>query len=282
MNYLLSKWYLMVMQKSHLVETDQKFHQYAETGQLDLVIMGNSHTFAINADSIQNSIHFGSYAETIEKSFFKLKYLVESDKEPQRIILSYDLGLLNDKNINLKWNSFYWVKYYDKMEFFEVTDDKLGFVFHLLKAKLIPYADGEIDLVDYYFSDEVPVELENLRNDKKALNQVKAEFDCLDSQLSDIGVHYFKKFVNTCTENGIELILVRFPLTSYFYQSQLYCYDDLEYYDWIKSNCLSDEIRILDYHNSYADSLFKDPHHLKGGVIRQMFTSKLKNDIAQN
>ncbi len=268
------------MKDSHIVQTEAHFFEQAAQNNVETVFLGNSHTFAFKTDSLEKAVHFGSYGESIEKSYYKLSYLLRQGLLPSRVILSYDLGLLRDRNINMDFYSFFWLKYYDINEFFDLTTNKTQFIYSLLKGTLFPYADGETDIVDYYFADKTSNEGEVQREDQTPIVIAKkAEHNCLDEQLSELGVYYFQRLIELCDQNKIDLVLVRFPVTTRYYADQSRCFSDETYYETIRKNYLGDGVRVLDYHNSFADSLFRDSHHLKGGHIRQVFTQMMKADL---
>lgn len=281
MNGLLSFCFHQMMKESRLISSDAKMKE--ANGEIEYVIAGTSHVLAIQEKELPNAINIGTYAEAIHQTYYKLHYLLNKEEVSiDNIIFSYDLELLKKSDVDNLNYQYYWNKYENKPELIKFSDSKLDFTLNRIATFLFPYKDGEVDAFDYLSADEKNTTLANLRDGSSVptLNpSAKREINdtCLSDQVSSYGAYYFSKIIALCQAKNVRLNLVRFPVTPNFYFNKSNCFSPDEYYERLQKEYLQDKenIFVLDFHDLYDESNFRDAHHLKGGQIRVDFTHEL-------
>lgn len=250
--------------------------------KIPLLIIGNSHSLAIQTSYFSGSVVTASYAEEIHNTYFKLNYLIRIlGKRPDTVFMSYDLGLLRYKNFDRQHHQFYWNKFEDPFELSAFSDDGIVFWMTRIFAWAFPYHDGEIEVFDYLFAKKSSLG-EEMRGEQKviglpddALREIDEE--CLNEQISEYGQFYLEQILKLLNDVGSELVLIRFPVSENFYYTHSKCFDPERYYEKVFSESLSqyNHVKVLDFHDLCPDSDFRDSHHLKSGQPRILLTERI-------
>lgn len=287
-NYLLSYGNKLMMNESQLLASDRIMLSLQDS--VELLLIGNSHSFNIRTDFLPKSVCIASYGEELHNTYYKLNYLLENQNvRPKTVIMSFDLGLLRPVHFDQQKYQYYWNDYENSSESFTVSEDKSSFMTSRGLSYLFPYMDAEVDAFDFLFADNETRDIAMVRDAakvkqfdpslKKVLNSA-----CLDNQVTKIGGFYFEKLITLCSKYDINLVLIKYPISKSCYFEKSVCFDPDGYYRLINDEFIEgkyDKVNVLDYHDAYDFTNFRDPDHLKGGEYRERFTLKVKSDLVK-
>ncbi|UXP32935.1 hypothetical protein N6H18_03065 [Reichenbachiella agarivorans] len=284
-NLLLSQAYLHIMKSSQLLHSDEIMKSLSS--DIDYLVMGTSHSLAVQTTIFPNSSNVASYGEGIHNTYYKLNYIInELSVKPSKVILSCDLGMLKHSDIDHQNYQFYWNRYENHAELLHFAEHPTEFIINRITDYLFPYKNGEIEVFDYFFAKKTTVKNAALRNQneiKKLSVEEKKVLDsaCQNQQISELGQYYFEQIIELCRLHDIELILIRFPVTPHYYYQHSTCFDPELYYDTLTKTFIrsDDQIKLYDFHNIYDESAFADPDHLKGGKIRDNLTRLILDEL---
>ena len=285
-NGLFRYWYLGVMQQSQLLQTEQVIKGINHGKGLSVVVAGNSHAFAIQPTIIP-STNIASYGETLEKTYYKLKYLTQDkDVEIDTLLLSFGLNATNGTGMGMASYSFYWQQYFSFQEYWGFAPDKLEYCYQWVKGWAFPYVDGEFDMYDYYFANQQTIELQKTRASTEltqfdpAIHQRTITDSCLEAQFSEAGMYYFRALLNLLEKENITTYFIQFPVTAHYYFKQSQCFYPQFYFE--KIGGILDQYpntHLIDLHNLFELDAFRDPHHLNGGLPRDELTKEIKKRL---
>lgn len=275
---LLLKGHRTVMQDSRLMVVNRKMQSIEESPKT--LIMGNSHAVAIDEGVIGNALNIAGYGEHIHQSWYKLKFLLDEGKKPDRIILSCDLGMLRSLNPDDLPYQWYWNKFEDA-ELGNFAHSRRHFLMNRLLARAFPYTETETDAMDYYFgSAKKEGQLRESGSDK--LHEQTHTDSCLQAQFSEYGLYFLDRFLERCRAENIEVHLTRFPITTGFIQQQASCYRSEDYYSTLRVIAAKPDLDLnwIDLHNSFPNEDFRDPHHLRTGSPRSRLSKMIADSLA--
>ncbi len=282
-HFALVMGYKALMADSALMKSDRVLHTVGNETQV--LIAGHSHTMALETDVWEGAVNISSAGENLHQSYFKLRYAIEKlGSQPEVIVIPFDLGALRNYDPTKQNYQSYWNKYEDFKELARFSESKINFWAYRLTGGMLPYQDGLHDLVDFLFADSLAQNEAMRMGGKDKINQRpdtlhraidRARFD---DEFSAYGLHFLRATAELALSHDVELVLVRFPVTRGHYFSNSSKFDPDEYYTAVTDSL--DEwgasYRILDFHDAFPDSSFRDPHHLKAGAVRQQFTEMVK------
>ena len=106
----------------------------------------------------------------------------------------------------------------------------------------------------------------------------------LTVHLNKGGIEYWKSILDVCIENGIELVLVKYPISKHCYYEEIRGYGVLELRLEKILIDLKVSYKILDYHSLYfgQDEMFRDPNHLISREPRSFLTQCIKRDVSRD
>ncbi len=273
---------------------DEQFNAY--TGTLKYLSLGNSHN-CVNTYILGNSFNYGSPGENYIQSYYKLKSILEkSDKKPENVILFADISSFGPKTANrLEYNS-YWIKYIDYFELAKIKRNR-DILSKWLEGKFFSFAGNykDIQLTFIYAIKIGKLELHNgyrphrdFKNFAREQNRTKqarakvniylSKQDYLDKDIK----FYFERILQLCQDHGINVILIRIPVTREYFEESSNIVPVDELYEQVQVICTSYQnvTHFLDYHDLYFDhpEYFFDPDHLNPRGS-DLFTERLKLDL---
>lgn len=266
------------MSQSALYKADAVMNNLSDS--VEHLIMGNSHALALQTANIPKAANIATYGEELHHTYFKLNHVINTNKKiPKALILSCDLGLLSDKDVDNQNYQFYWSQYESFTELYAYSKEPIQFSFNRFFDLIFPYRNTEADAFDFFLADESTVKNARLRqkNSIKALDPQESRIvkdSCQQQQISPLGEHFFESLLKLCDKNNIKVYLIRFPVTAHYYFTNSKCFLPEVYYKDIEKQFLSkySNVYILDFHDLYDKSKFYDPHHLNQD-IRPEFTT---------
>ena len=285
-NFALSILFMMMMDESQLLVADNKMKL---NRPFNFLVIGNSHALALQEEQMPNTNNIASYGEQLQNTYFKLEFYLKNNPKPAKgVIMSYDLGIVRRLEIDNQPYQFYWNRYEHRAGLMRYSEKRTSFVLSRLSSLLFPYKDGEVDAFDYLFADQQTRNIASMRDQGK-INKLPVDAqrqiseDCIMREISEAGLYYFKQIIKLCKKNDVKLYLVRFPVTPLHQFNLSKCYDPEEFYQRVQVSSFGNSpiVEVLDFHNQYDESYFRDPHHLKGGATREEFSKMVFDQISE-
>lgn len=283
-NQILSYWYISIMSESSFAKVDQKYEALKEGEHFDFLIMGNSHTFSL-MDNLSNSMFsFGTTGESIDQTYYKLVDAVHNKKlKIDTLIIPLDLDYLKERKMDNSRYPFFWNKYLRFYNYLSESNEKWSFVKNTILGYAVPYVNGTNDVFDYYFSEGKG---NQLRNEGKVVADSLVNYKIPTGELGKEYLDqyfYLEKIDVLCKENGIELVMISFPVTKAYYSKTATEMDPEMYFALIKDRLEKKGLSFnhINLSREYCSDKFRDPHHLGDNNIRVEFTELVKKKIKE-
>jgi len=243
----------------------------------DYVAFGDSHV-ARGFSSTMPVYNFGYPSENIEKMNFKMNEFLKKQPSPKRVLLQADPHLFADYRLSVGVEHY--PNYFGDKEIwlYSLTDHFRPQIFALWKSFI---ANGGQMKSSFEMTEQgtilSPGNLNNWNNDK-IFNFMKVRLkiqqpihDFEETKTADI----YKKMIDSLTQGGTEICLVKFPLSPVFRQYLEQLPSDLKA-DWdavdrfYKNLAIAQNVTYIDM-TAYTDNLelYRDPDHLNasGAVL---------------
>lgn len=293
-NWLLSYVYTDIMMSSSvLVVVDREF--YAGHSDLKTLVIGDSHPqTAVVPEILGDSFNFCSSGESYIQTYYKLKSIVETGaRKFDTVLLPVDLHSFSSYRTDRINNSYYWVKYIDFLELGLYKGEVVSFLGKYMEGRFFPYA-GKTEHLEQFFTGLMRGRTTIKKGfamrsgdftesrDMIAVARERAEFHLKDVDYYDEDlVYYLEKLLRLCLDNGIRVVLIKYPVTREYYveAARLAPVEEI-------NNNIDDivdrhpEVLLLDYQDAYLDNahLFYNPDHLNTrGATR--FSEDLKSRL---
>jgi len=290
-NELIKLYFFEVSISDHtLVKQERRFDKYH--GDLKYLFLGNSRVArAIDTSLIDNSYAYCSGGESNVQTYYKLKYLLETESDRiTNVILPIGINSIGlyrpDKNLN----SFYWRKYMDYVELMELTSDYSTYSSVAIKSEMFPYFEypyvrmlKEYDEARLIGSDSIYQFGSEKERIELAANVVANQHRFVHIN-NATAIEYVKKTIDLVKRYKKRLTFIKYPVTHYYENASLIyeIEDGRKEIDAIIKRVAS-EIDFLDFQNLYADKpdYFRDVHHLNEDGKRK-FTNHLRDYFFNN
>lgn len=294
-NTLLDQAFKAFSVHNMLNETmDKQFDEYNE--KLEYLAMGNSHN-CINTHILPNSFNYGSPSENFIQSYYKLKSIIEEKgKKPETLLLQADLSSFGQKSSDRYEYNSYWIKYIDYLELSRVKND-YGILSKWHEGRFFSYVGNykDVQLSIVYRLKMKNLEMHNgyrphrdYRNFANEPNKRKTAWNKAqlilsgDNYFDSAAGYYFDKIFQLCQANGIQVVLIRYPLTMEFSEEESNIVPAEKIEKQIEAIATRYPVYrgTLDYHNLYFNhpEYFFDPDHLnvKGS---DLLTHRITDDL---
>lgn len=248
------------------------------------LVLGNSHAAAVLTEFLDNAHNLASYGESLHKSYYRLVDVVKRDgNKPANLILSFDLGIMENRADFKDPNQYYWNTLENSGELARFVDNKFAFFNHRLSSKVIPYKNLDVVLFDYFFAKRSPVGALRPSTSlvERSIKERAPTPEGLVAQLSPYGKYYLRQTLKLAREHNIRVLLVRFPVTQRHYVEKSNNFEPSLFYREAHSIASKelDNVKILDLHDRFEESEFRDPDHLRGGAPRQRMTQLIAEKL---
>ena len=221
-----------------LARRDARFHETGKTG-VDVLVLGDSHAYCgISLESFEGKpLKWVSPAESYHLNYYKLEYCLTRFK-PKVVILPLDLHSFSVSGFRIGIDH-YWVKYADYFEIGTITGKRLHYAGKYIKGKFFPYIGARTTINDWAMKglfnfkkegmmlrQELNVEGKKKTGSPERHPRMKKSFAKIraNAHLKNKNyfykplVVYFKKILSLCRENGITVLLVKYPVSHEYYQ----------------------------------------------------------------
>ena len=259
--------------------------------KINVLFLGDSHVErSIDPSKIKDSYSLAYYGENNVMCYYRLKYCIDNNlPKPNYIVMPCDIVTFSDGFNNFRTNKFFYYSLIPSGELKNFEKNKMEAYYNYGKVKLFPYSEWQYGLNIYnanrsekgkkMFSNESTNE--KIRNTS---NFIQDEMNCrghASNLFSETALLYLDKTIKLCSENGIKLIFVKFPMTR-------------EVFDEVEKNVDSgylvnrpserivekNNLPILNFEKLFEDrpELFFDCHHLNDNgklVFMPQFKEKL-------
>lgn len=272
LSLLLSSYYTNVVRGNSYLMTDKKLID-ADSSTLDLLVLGDSHAKrAVNTAHIPNSFNFATPNEGYPRNYYKFKYIL-GRRQVKKIVLPVDLHSFSSFRSVAATNPHYWAQFIDYTEFAGYSGQHRVAVEQFLRGKLFAYLGAFENFVTYYNGADMLApgnagfyEVETVSVESKLYDGARARTDYhfKDREIfSGLQVTYFTKILDLARANGIEVTLVKFPVTQE-YLATAARYVDLAAFDSRVAELTAGyEVEILDARDKFKNSSrFYDQDHL--------------------
>jgi hypothetical protein len=238
----------------------------------DTVIFGDSHAWYLTKDNqVGDSIlkryniyNFSYGSDSYHDILFKLNFLIKNDKKPRTILLTADnhtLSIKRDKTNNLNRSV-----YYSDFEVYSAVRS-VNFVEYFARKHLIKYLplldpSNSSFFVEYFKGflrsekKSYPDWIQRSENYRRKQAKKKSNQFFPQKHRSKKLLKSLEQIIRLCKENNIQIIAVKYPLTTEFRDAVSLNYG-------ADSVLRSNSFQILDYSGLLSDSkFFLDEDHL--------------------
>ncbi|MBI5392784.1 hypothetical protein HZA96_02850 [Candidatus Woesearchaeota archaeon] len=289
-------YWKIVIEKKNVYRAEKEYLDAIKQNKIiDYAFYGDSHARdSINPKYIDNSFNFGTGDENYIKTYYKVKKLLDNNKEVKRIFLEIDPHSFSSAPLSkqrIMSDNWLYSQFIPIKEIKKITNKSIISIY--LESYLPVLGNGE-DFAVLFIGKQTDMyygwynDTRNFSAENKSLiaqKDRKEQFTENDAFLNPIALEYFEKTIKLVDENHIPITLVRFPL-SYEYNQELkkINFPEAEFYNEIAAitNKHLKEYNLLDYHKTYENNseYFSNSHHLNGaGSI--IFSEKINKDIKQ-
>lgn len=294
-NYGYRRW---ILSKSAL---DAKYRSYFEQKPMpDYLFIGDSHfQNGINPAYIPGSFNLATSAENYILNYFRLRHLLEhTSHKPTHIFLSvgaHSFSALNEELLlDRQLDDIYWSQYVSFYELWQASGNpaylKLGLKSSLFSyggkyatvAKLLgniqPYQEA---CKGFISSSDVILNQPNWAANAKHRVYYQLKSGPL---VSSTLVYYFDKILELCSKHGIELVLIKMPLSGPYLEHLSQINFDQEAFEQQTGIY---KLPVLDYQAMFKNypTYFSDADHLNesgAGVLSQKLLTDIRNKAWAN
>lgn len=285
LSYALYVWLLKSL-SVNMLKQENFTARYTRSGTW---YMGDSHPLqAVLADSVPGAFNWASSSESYALTYFKIKDLLEKGYHPNRIVLPLEYHSFSAQGCALWLGHELDDVFWSSMADFNDPDWQSEFTRWYVQARLAPFA-GQFYKLSRIGNRSHP-EISNAGHQKSrdifcqnpdsagiAGARIKSHFGKFHV-VDSTQIRFLNKILNLAAGRGIQVVLVRYPLSELYLKSvqSLPCSPLLER----TIRAASSGYKVLDFRTVFRNqpAYFSDPDHLNdAGAAR--FTRILNKEI---
>ncbi len=278
-------------------QRDRQFEVYKADTRL--LVLGDSHAMrAVNPEMIDNSFNYATSATTVVEWYYMMDKLLQDPQVQLDVVLvELDLHIFNSAIHRLAGmqDPSYWCKYIDYYDLGKSDGRVVPFLLHRARGEVVYLgglgdteellqfkADGyQTELVKGF----VPSDNQEKRNIQHwARSQARAQLygeQAVDPLILD----YMVRLLALCQAHGVQVVLVSFPVSTYYWQAAAEYVDAEVYFEQVFARLDSEGLQPLwlDYHDLLVErqsQLFRDPDHLAEQGANE-FSTILADELQQ-
>ncbi|WP_373497793.1 hypothetical protein [Desulfococcus sp.] len=269
-------YHRQVLSKYILARTDRAFAQCR--GGVEVLFLGDSHAqHGLSTLDIPNSFNFSSQAEHYALNYYKLKSVLAGGPGRLRtVVLPVELHSFAARTLETHYfrDPWYWRRHVDYVEAARMIGD--ASLAGRMIAACFPFLGNGMDFFHPVDPDKLTPEVRgfvqnrddfSLRPDRAAVARDRAAGQLSGTNhFDDRLAAYFKRILDLAAHAGLEVILVRMPVTrAYFDEARRFIPSVEGYYETVGGMLAPyDNIVTLDYQASFfgEDGMFWDSDHL--------------------
>lgn len=290
---LLNSYFLkLVLAQTAVQRSDNQFKEYASSTKI--LFLGDSHSRnAIDPELIPHSFNYAFSGENYIQTYYKLKYVLDNNKDIKAVILPLDLHSFFIEMAESSKNEWFWKKYIDYLELSR-NDQRVSYVQKMIISQF-PVIDNGGEFLNNLkggqklsiLSKGYSIENDNFAyvNDKteNAKNRVSLQLNG-KGVLDNVLLMYFEKTLEYARLKGVKVYLVKFPISKEYHSVMMDAVEEENDYSSKIDTVLQEhkEATVLDFQNIYFDrpDFFHNSDHLnRDGSLD--FTKKLKKILVK-
>ncbi len=283
-------YFAWVVPETVIGKTDKQFED--RDGNFDIIFFGDSHVLSgIDPQYINGSFNFASTGENYFQTYYKVKKILESDGEkPKAIALSIDLHSFSSTRVKDFGNLWYWKKYVPFKEMVRFEEENKTQRWMQTYIPVIGKGTGFVELFLQSNKANVVLGYRALNEDfekaenRKKTGEKRARFHFRNAEdFDELLVEKFSKIIDLAQENGVEVFLIKFPVSKEYLAGAEKYIDAEKYYanldDIIsKTKKKGEGIQMLNYQDEFFDNpgYLSDSDHLnyRGAKALSIFLEK--------
>jgi hypothetical protein len=257
-----------------------------QKANIETLILGHSRATSIDDNIMDGVFNFASFGENNVLSYYKLKKVLDNPSIPiKRVVLPVGCGSFFSPNNYAYKDHAYWNKYIDYNELGTLENKKIDFFKLYIVSKLFPYRNSLLKTVGKLGYKKPKRKLKHLKSEKEKYQLAKQNLgDNFNDRRynDDVSFLYFKKILELCENKDVDVILIKYPVTTYYrevFSTEKNTLNGVKFEKLI----LKQNLTIWNKESMYdeQESLFKDTHHLNKKGAKQ-FTLIFKNKLEQH
>ncbi len=231
----------------------------------EIVFLGDSHTCsAVDTSLIPRSLNYSAPSERYVHTYYKLKHLLELKPNIKTVVLQYDWN--NVVRGHSEWDQLYfWKDLIDSSELDKEANTILYYQFvYKIMGVIAPYTSN---LFRFFENDK-----NRTRSFPEKLNVAKEGYDHLTesklertvfwhfrdntkkAKINELNKKYLFKILTLLNERQIDIYLIKFPLTNFYYKASEPLMDIVAYEDILSSLMKRyQNIKLIDYSYLFAN-----------------------------
>lgn len=262
----------------------------SQQGSVSIVFLGDSHVAnAVYSPYIPGAYNFAFNGESPIESYYKLKHYLDKGWRPDTVVLQFDVHTFSGYRTDRFRDPAFWKQYLNYWELGLVKGRPQTY----LKLWLIgefAYIGSLDEAVYLFLHPPFKRELEAGFTGRKRVLTSNSQAAILKEAATRTEKHfegnvpldpdilnYFLRTLDLLESYDIEVVLIRYPVTTWYIDEVNALFSIEEYYQKIDEAIQAQgyQVKILDYHDLFwgQDDLFFDTDHLNGEGAK-LFTSK--------
>jgi len=264
-NFCIHFAFLAILHQNSIVQKKEtEFFNEAEN-HIDILFLGDSHVNSVQEHLIPTALKFDSFGESYIQSYYKLKYLIaDMDITIDNLILPFDLHSFSSFRSDRIINDIYWSKYVNYFELAEIKKNR-KYIIKWTIANFCAYVGKGDEILEYLQKVRGFPSLRKKQNENVS-SRISYHLKNRDTIDQDI-LFYFKKILHLCSENNINIVFVKYPVSKQYLVNSSHYINKKQYYNFLISviedfSLLS--YAIWDFQDLYIDfpEIFIDSDHL--------------------
>lgn len=283
-------WYYRVNEKRNpIYKTDARFQEHKQP--IKYLFLGHSRVYGgVNDSVIPGSFTFATNSEPNIFTYYKLRHILEdTDKQVETVLMPIGLGTFFSVQDPGVYDCAYWKRYVDFVELGGEMNERSKYITAYVRSSAFPYARQITQLINRKLWNK------NKRRPKLADFTTHAEKvgfarssilfnSTVRTPYDDVSMTYFNRALALCKEKNVNVILVKYPVSSYYRQAFNELADSLNV-DFSRVDSVLTgypEYQVLDYSELFDNNEehFVDAHHLSVSG-REALSEELRKALAE-
>jgi len=278
--------------------TERQFSQCRD--RITTLAVGDSHmATGFDPRLFEGSFNFALYGETYAYNYYKLKRVLENNPRIRTVLLPLDLHSFSSWRADRELRDFYWIRYVDYLELGWIRREPLEYLGKYIHGRFFPYQGEFAALLGGSGRDSAtprvprPETIQgfvlrtgtyDVKRERQAVRRIKLHLSG-QKAFDDVSARYFRKILEMCSAGGINLVLIKFPVSEPYYRWAMKLMPRPEIYARVDEMIKPfRNVRVLDFQKSFFDrdrELFDDPDHLNeaGARLLTLEIKRLLSDL---
>jgi hypothetical protein len=303
-NSLFAHWYVATVMRDNIaVRTEAQFHD--DRQGLKTLILGDSHSkWDVDARLLEAAFNEALPGQSYMQAYYLLRgHLERGWIDPKFLIIGVDLHSFTERP-GSRWGFLhFYARHVDYLEEGWRRGELLYFAMRQLQGRYAPYVAQRANIVHYLESGRpiesehlvpVPIERGSLIRSKGLDTVPKQQWQTAAKVAAEIHlggrepfdsrpVEDFGRLLDLCSESGIRVLLVKFPLTAE-YLVEAGRYVDVDEHDQRVQELIEGRpgVTLLDARSRFSDriGLFTDSDHLNSRGAK-LLASEINRSLAE-